>query len=69
MFAYSVAIDEYSRAVVNIMAANHEFYGTSMEEILQEGVTEMGTIKKRVLDKLLSILDEQLQEEIPATVV
>lgn len=69
MFAYSVAIDEYSRAVVNIMAANHEFYGTSMEEILQEGVTEMGTIKKRVLDKLSSILDEQLHEEISATVI
>ncbi len=63
MFAYSVAIDEYSRAVVNIMAANHEFYGTSMEEILQEGVTEMGVIKKRVMDKLSITLSQQYESE------
>ena len=59
MFAYSVAIDEYSRAVVNIMAANHEFYGTSVEEILQEGIAVMGVIKKRVLDRLSFTLSEQ----------
>jgi len=64
MFAYSVAIDEYSRAVVNIMAANHEFYGNSSEEMLQEGISEMNSIKKRVLDKLSITLSELYEEPL-----
>tara|TARA_Y100000310_G_scaffold78020_1_gene74592 strand:+ start:1983 stop:3899 length:1917 start_codon:yes stop_codon:yes gene_type:complete len=56
-YAYTLAIDEYARAVVNIMAANHEFSGMSFEEYLQEGVTELGIIKRRVLNRLSQIVD------------
>jgi len=55
-YAYTLAVDEYARAVVSIMSANHEFSGMSFEEYLQEGVTELGIIKRRVLDKLSAII-------------
>ena len=58
-YAYTLAVDEYARAVVNIMSANHEFSGMSFEEYLQEGVTELGIIKRRVLDKLSAIVTEE----------
>ena len=61
-YAYTVAIDEYARAVVNIMSANHEFSGMSYEEYLQEGITELGIIKRRVLDKLSEVVKEDNQE-------
>jgi hypothetical protein len=61
-YAYTLAIDEYARAVVNIMAANHEFSGMSFEEYLQEGVTELGIIKRRVLDKLSNIIKSEIDE-------
>jgi len=56
MFAYSAAIDEYSRYVTYLMAIGNEFYG-SVTEAVQEAAKEMQLTKKRVLDKLANILE------------
>jgi len=57
-YAYTLAIDEYARAVVNVMSGNHEFSGMSFEEYLLEGVTELGIIKRRILNRLSKIVKE-----------
>lgn len=55
MFAYSIAIDEYSRFCIHTQADNSEFFGTP-PEAAQEAADAIREIKKRIFDKLAAIL-------------
>jgi len=57
MFAYSAAIDEYSRYCIHTQADNSEFFGTP-PEVAQEAADLIRDIKKRIFDKLANILKE-----------
>jgi len=63
MFAYSAAIDEYSRYCIHTQADNSEFFGTP-PEVAQEVADLVKDIKKRIFDKLADILKEPSDSKI-----
>jgi hypothetical protein len=62
MFAYSAAIDEYSRYCIHTQADNSEFFSTP-PEVAQEAADLVRDIKKRIFDKLAEILKNPHSEE------
>lgn len=57
IFAYSAAIDEYSRYCIHTQADNGEFFGTA-PEAAQEAADAIRDIKKRIFDNLAKVLLE-----------